>query len=63
MKNSIGHGHKNHIGMAKCNDFFIESLRGGKLLNKDQYPKLLLPTIALCGYMVALPQGITLLGA
>jgi hypothetical protein len=55
MKNIIGNGHKNHISKAKCNDFFIESFRGGKSLNKDQYPKLLLSIIALRGYLGALP--------
>jgi hypothetical protein len=67
MKNIIGNGHKNHISKAfqnsKCNNFFIESFRGGKLLNKYQYPKLLLPTIVMLGYLGALPQDITLLGA
>jgi hypothetical protein len=66
MKNIIGNGHKNHISKAfqnsKCNNFFIESFRGGKLLNKDQYPKLLLPTIIVLGYLGALLQDIYIVG-
>lgn len=66
MKNIICNGHKNHIRKvfqnSKCNDFFIESFWGGKLSNKDQYLELLLPIIVVCGYLGALPQGITTFG-
>ncbi len=49
--------------IPSCNDFFIEFFRGSKLLNNDQYPKLLLPIIVVRGYLGALSQSITLLGA